>query len=108
LEARWGHVVLPPGEYSFALDRASGVGRITLRAEPGGYVAQILNQGISDQPTLDHSELILVRSGGTYTIRALRLAELGMTFEYTAPKTERQMISQGPQLLERISVIMGG
>jgi hypothetical protein len=107
-EARWGQVVLPPGEYSFTLDHGTVAGIVSIRGEAGQAAGFVTSQGIYDQHTLDHSELILVRSGGNYTIRALRLAERGLTLEYSAPKTERQLITQAPQLLERIPVIMGG
>ena len=63
---------------------------------------------LTTSQTFDRSELILVRSGGNYRIRALRLAELGLTLQYSVPKTERQLIVQVPQLLERIPVMMGG
>jgi len=71
-------------------------------------VDTILNQATYDRQTFDRSELILVRSGGNYSIRALRLADLGLTLEYSVPKTGRQFIVQAPQLLERVPVAMGG
>jgi hypothetical protein len=107
VEARWGQMVLPPGDYSFTLDRATNLGIVTIwrGSKP---VEMVLNQGSFDSQTLDRSELILVRSGGNYTIRALRLAELGLTLQFSVPKTGGQLIVQAPQLLERIPVIMGG
>jgi hypothetical protein len=71
-------------------------------------VALLMNQGSYDHQTFDRSELVLVRSGGNYTIGALRLAGLGLTLEFSVPKTGRQLIVQAPQLLERIPVTMGG
>jgi hypothetical protein len=107
VEARWGHVVLPPGDYSFTLDHASNDGKIMVRRGTGN-LGIILTQAIRDRQTSDQSALVLVRSGGNYTIRALRLAELGMTLEYSVPKAGKQLIVQAPQLLERIPVTMGG
>jgi len=107
VEARWGHIVLPPGDYSFTLDRATSTGIVTIWRGTKA-VDMVLNQATDDHQTFDRSELILVRSGGNYTIRALRLAELGLTLEYPVPKTGRQLIVQVPQLLERIPVMMGG
>ena len=109
-EARWGNIVLPAGQYSFTLDHATAQGIVTIQKETGryGYMGRVLNQGTYDRQVVDHSELVLVRSGGNYRIRALRLGDLGMTFEYSVPKGERQLISQTPQLLERIPVRMGG
>jgi hypothetical protein len=107
-EAQWGDVVLPAGEYSFTLDHGMVGGKVTITTEERQAVGFVLNQGISGPQTIDHSELILVRSGGNYTIRALRLAGLGLTLEYSVPKGEGQLITQAPQLLERIPVAMGG
>ncbi len=107
VEARWGQMVLPPGDYSFTLDHATNMGIVTIWRGTKA-VDMILNQGSYDNQTFDRSELILVRSGGNYTIRALRLAELGLTLQFSVPKTESQLIVQAPQLLERIPVIMGG
>jgi hypothetical protein len=108
VEARWGNVVLHPGEYSFTLDRGTVAGIVTLREETGGTVGFVPNQAVRDRQTFDRSELVLARSGGNYTIRAVRMADLGLTLEYSAPKTGKQQIVQGPQLLERIPVAMGG
>jgi hypothetical protein len=107
-EARWGQIVLPAGEYSFTLDHALVGSIVTIQAETGQTLGFVQTQGIYDRQTFDRSELILVRSGGNYTIRALRLAELGLTLEYSVPKTEKQLITQAPRLLERIPVTMGG
>jgi len=108
VEARWGNVVLSPGEYSFTLDNGTISGIVSVRGETGRAVGYLRSEGISDRQSFDRSELVLVRSGENYTIRALRLADLGITMEYSVPKAERQFIVQGPQLLERIPVAMGG
>jgi hypothetical protein len=107
VEARWGNMVLPPGDYSFTLDQGTNTGIVCIRGR-SGYLGVILNQGTDAQQTFARSELILVRSGENYTIRALRLAELGTAYEYAVPKTGKQLIVQAPQLLERIPVSMGG
>jgi hypothetical protein len=108
VEARWGNVVLPPGEYSFTLDHGTAVGKVSIQGETGRTLGFVLNQAVYDRQTFDGSELVLVRSGGNYTIRAVRMAELGLTIEYSVPKSGRQFIVQAPQLLERIPVTMGG
>jgi hypothetical protein len=107
-QARWGQVVLSPGEYSFTLDHGVVGGVVSIRREDRHAMGFVPTQAIYTQQTVDHSELILVRSGGTYAVRAVRMAELGLTLEYSAPKTGKQIISQAPQLLERIPVTMGG
>ena len=108
VEARWGHTVLPPGDYSFTLDHGTVEGKVTIWGGTRRALGFIMNPANRDRQTFDRSELILVRSGGNYRIRALRLAGLGLAFQYPVPKTERQLIVQAPQLLERIPVMMGG
>ena len=99
-EARWGQAVLPPGNYSFSVD-SSGSARLTISFE--GTSSQnegaVLPQGYTDQQTLDRSELLLVNTGGNYAIRALRLAPVGITINFSVPKAARQMIVQAPQRL---------
>ena len=108
-EAQWGLAVLPPGNYSFTLDPSAPERLVTsFQGESRQDVGSVLPQGYTDQQTLDSSELILVRSGGNYTIRALRLAPVGMTVNYPVPKAERQLIVQAPQLLQRIPVMGSG
>jgi hypothetical protein len=108
VEAQWGQVVLPAGEYSFTLDHGTVGGIVTLREETGRAVGYIRSAGTDDRQTFDRSELVLVLSGGNYIVRAVRLADLGITIEYSVPKAGKQQIVQGPQLLERIPVAMGG
>jgi hypothetical protein len=107
-QARWGQVVLSPGEYSFTLDHGVVGGKVTIWREGKQGVGFVPTQAIYTGQTVDHSELILVRSGGTYAVRAVRMAELGLTLEYSVPKTGMQLITQAPQLLQRIPVTMGG
>ena len=108
-EARWGQAVLPPGNYSFTLD-STGPDRLVtiIQGESGRNVGTVQAQGATDQQTLDRSDLVLVRGGENYTIGAVRLASQGLTINYPLPKTERQMIVQAPQLLQRIPVMESG
>jgi hypothetical protein len=107
VEARWGQVVLSPGNYFFTLDNAANM-RIVTVWQGTNAVDMIFSEAIDYSQAFDNSELILVRSGGNYTIRALRLVSLGQTLEYSVPKSGRQLITQKPQLLERVPVMMGG
>jgi hypothetical protein len=108
-EARWGQAVLSPGNYSFSVDSSGSARLVTsFQGTSNRDEGAVLPQGYTDQQTLDRSELLLVRSGGNYTIRALRLAPEGITINYSVPKGERQMIVQAPQLLQRIPVMESG
>jgi hypothetical protein len=99
-EARWGQAVLPPGNYSFSVDSSGSARLVTsFEGETSKNEGAVLPQGYTDQQTLDRSELLLVNTGGNYAIRALRLAPVGITINFSVPKAARQMIVQAPQRL---------
>jgi hypothetical protein len=106
-EARWGQAVLPPGDYTFTVNDASSGKNIIVRGDSLTVIV-FSNGGISDYKDTEHSELIAVRSGGGYRIVALQLAPLGLSLQYMMPKTEREVLAQAPQLIQRVSVRMGG
>jgi hypothetical protein len=54
------------------------------------------------------SHLLVLRQGGTGTVRALYLKPLGVTLYYPAPKGERQVLAQAPQLIDRLPVSTAG
>lgn len=105
-EARWGRAILPPGEYSFSVDPGKAACIATV-SQGQHYIALVMSSGVIEQGELTGpSALIAVRSGGTYRIEALRLAEAGVTLGYPAPKAERQVLAQGPQLIRRVAVLV--
>lgn len=109
VEARWGMAVLPPGNYSFTLDSSGAERLITnFQSESGQDEGSVLPRGVTDQQTLDHSELLLVRTGENYTIRALRLAPVGLTVYYSMPKNAPQQMVQAPQPERHIAIGGGG
>jgi hypothetical protein len=57
----------------------------------------VLSQGGSDQQRVERGELVLVRSGGKYAVRALRLADVGLTLEYAVPRVEKQLVLEASQ-----------
>ena len=106
-ETHWGTTLLPAGDYTFTLDSSPAGYILVLRDAARLRVNIIVNHGVSDHQTMARSELILVRTGGSYRIRALRLAPLELTLEYSIPKEGKQLIAQNPQLLLRIPVKLG-
>ena len=101
-EVRWGTAVLPPGDFSFKVDNTNYV--ITIRGE--NQAAMV----ISNERRIDNhagtSALIVARYGKRCTVRALRLAEQKVVFSYPAPRGERPMLAQAPELLQRIPILM--
>ena len=114
-EARWGKAVLRPGQYTLTLDTASANGVVSVRGN--GQTAILCAQAFSDKDTSGQSSLVLVRSQGTYTVRALDLGRLGV-FYYWLPKGEtplarnakgnEHVIAQAPVLIQRLPVSVNG
>jgi hypothetical protein len=106
-EARWSTAVLPAGDYSISVN-ASKEPCLALISQEGRGVAYIATSITSRGEVTGSSALIAVPSAGSYRIRALRLAEVGVVLEYTPPKAERQILAQQPVLLRDVPVIATG
>jgi hypothetical protein len=107
-EAKWGQAILPAGDYSFKLNTASYPSIATVRQGQRSAAFIMANAGLTRGKVDGPSALIIVRRGRTGFVRALRLAEVGATLEYLPPKGERQMLAQGPVLIQRIAVSVSG
>ncbi len=107
-EAKWGMATLPAGDYEFKLDTASGPHIATVRQGQRTLAMIMANAGSTRGKVAGPSALIIVRRGRTGFVRALRLAEVGATLEYLPPKGERQLLAQGPVLIQRIAVSVSG
>ncbi len=108
-ESRWGTAILPAGDYTIKLDtgdRTRFQYVVTVRGE--NYAAMILSFSRKSDTTTKTNELVVARSGHKGTVRALRLAELQLAFNYPAPKGEPPMVAQEPELLQRIPVVVYG
>jgi hypothetical protein len=106
-EARWGQTVLPPGQYSFALDRNAVGGMVRVRGEGGAEIQYVMSDGGRDQQRVSRSELILVRDGGVLRISSMRLAGPGLVLEYPLPARETTVLAQAPVLIQSVPVSLG-
>lgn len=107
-QALWGSTVLPAGDYTFTVQSTTLPSFVTIRQESRGTApSMIMAQAISQRSSSDQSALIVVRSAGSGVVRSLRLAELGLEFQYAMPKGVR-LVAQGPELIERIRVSVAG
>ena len=105
-EAKWGLATLPAGDYQFNLNTAVSPYTVTLRGQD--KTVMIMSEGASSEDVSNRSELVIVRKGRTGTIRALHLSDVGRTFLYAPSKGERQLLAQGPVLIQRIAVSVSG
>ena len=105
-ETRWGTAILPAGDYSLALNSTTMPVRATVRGENGAVLIQA--EAMATQAGSDQSSLIVTRQSRRGVVRGLYVAELGVAFYFGAPKAERQVIAQGPELIQRIPVVRAG
>ncbi len=103
-ETRWGTAVLPAGDYTFKLDTVKYV--VTVYGE--NRAPMILSSSRNTDSTFGSNKLIVARHGSKGTVRTLRLAELQLAFNYSAPKGEPPMVAQEPELLQPIPVVVYG
>jgi hypothetical protein len=99
-EARWGHVVLPPGDYSFTVDLCHGRRRSHDQSgeNRGSYDPGLRPLPGGQRPATCRAQ----RTGscpqrGKYAVRALRLADVGLTLEYAVPRVEKQLVLEASQ-----------
>jgi hypothetical protein len=107
-EARWGVAVLPAGDYTFRVDTNNDSCIVSVDQGLRHVALIMVDGGASKGEVAGSSALIAVRSAGSYRIRALQLAELGVVLEYMPPKAERQILAQLPALFQRVPVIAAG
>jgi len=98
----------PAGDYSFTLDTNSGPTIASVSQGRRGVALVMANAGSTRGKVAGPSALIIVRRGRTGFVRALRLAEAEATLEYLPPKSERQMLAQTPELIQRIPILVSG
>jgi hypothetical protein len=106
-EAHWGRAVLPAGDYTFRVNPNQAPCMVSV-SQGRQTLAFILTSDTTRGEVAGSSALIAVRSAGSYRIRALQLAEVGVVLEYMPPKAERQILAQQPVLFQRVPVIAAG
>jgi hypothetical protein len=104
--AKWGLADLPAGHYTFLLDSTAKQGKLVIRgAKSSPFIRASV---VDDHNPVDRNELILIRSGRTGIVRALRLADLGITFYYAMPGSARFYADNKPELIQRAPVTISG
>src|SRR5690349_496138 len=62
VEARWGTMVLPPGEYEFVVDTDSLTRMITVRSKDSGWSRMVMTESVSDVGSATGASLTLAKS----------------------------------------------
>lgn len=112
-EINWGKAVLPPGDYSYRLNRMTDMQSlmITVWGRNGNEVsATIMPQSYAERPvnyaeydqTIDN--LIIFREGNMRTVRALQLGSMNLTIFYPVPASVEHLSIASA---ERVPLITG-
>ena len=100
-QVQWGKAILPAGEYWLSLDPATP-SRLTLHRQ-GQAAVFLMPRRITEGNAGNKSVLVIEPGGDQSTVRALRLAELNVVFEYVAPNTETREV-KGNKSVQEIAV----
>jgi hypothetical protein len=97
-EVRWGNAVVPAGEYAFSYDPYDSSPVLTLTKLSGprtGFMLLVPNADVSKAS--GSNQIVLEKTDeGTY-VRAMELAECGMTLHFAAPaRTSKQLAKAAP------------
>lgn len=86
VEARWGKVLLEPGQYSFTLTEDASGRIVTIRSEETGLSAMVLSSSAAEWRPSNENKLLLEKSEVGVYVKALCLGEPGMMLMYATPK----------------------
>ena len=98
VEARWGSVILAPGDYtiSMELESARTFNYLVVRGE--GKSAFILASVADHKEITNHSQLNLVKTAAGYAVQTLEAGEAGLTLSYLVPKNKREPAAHEAEL----------
>jgi hypothetical protein len=97
VEARWGTMILAPGEYDFTISDAVGGKILTVRSVETGRAGMILASNVASLGSEKGSMLLLSKSdSGTY-VKSLSLGDSGVMLNYTTPKSSKLTRLSPPQ-----------
>ena len=100
--ARWGGLLLPPGEYSFTVDTLSPAGMIAVQHD-GKNLGSVMVGSVWYPVTTDKSTLIAIPTGDAYRVTVLRL-ENECVIGFPVPKNEQQTITREPELSRLVTI----
>jgi hypothetical protein len=89
-EARWGSLLLSPGDYSFSLQSPSLPAPIMVGKTGSSQIALVLPRLVSTEKLTGNSRLVLSHSeSGESFVSALYLGDLGVSLHFAPPKAQR-------------------
>ncbi len=96
-EARWGKLLLAPGEYEFTVNDDPSGRIVIVRSRESGWSGMILSASSSDVHFAEGTKLLLAKSGEGVYVRALCLGDSGVMLNYRMPKAGKVTRLTKPQ-----------
>ncbi len=106
VETRWGKAVLPPGPYSVTIDSQAFPNFAYVDGE--SLHIMVMPSAVQGGQAPGPSKVFIARSGGRAGIRSLQLGTIGVTYWYSPPKGELQLLAHTPVLIEGLPITRTG
>jgi len=81
-EARWGKLLLAPGEYEFTVNNDASGRIVIVRSRESGWSGMILSVSSSDMHFAEGTQLLLAKSEDGVYVHALCLGDSGVMLNY--------------------------
>ncbi len=97
IEARWGKLLLAPGEYQFTINNDPSGRIVIVRSRESGWSGIILSASSSDVQFAEGTRLLLAKSQEGVYVRALCLGDSGVMLNYRMPEAGKVTRLTKPQ-----------
>ena len=104
---QWGKILLPAGEYEFALKSASMTGLVAVHSKDQKISGFVMPVEIARLDTKAPSALIVEIRGNQRTVRSLRLAERHLVLNFGSEKGRGRKAIEEARATEEIPVLAG-
>jgi len=94
VEARWGKMVLAPGEYEFVVDTDSLTRMITIRSRDSGWSGMVLSESAAEISSAPGASLMLAKSEDGMYVQTLYLKDAGVALNFGAPKSRMAKLAK--------------
>jgi hypothetical protein len=107
-EARWGQLLLAPGEYEFTMSQDVSGSMITVRSKETGWSGLVMAEAISDS-TIKDTRLVLTKAEDGVYVSQLCLGDAGITLDYAMSKSAKfTRLAKAPEASGTLASASGG
>jgi hypothetical protein len=91
---KWGSVILPAGEYTFAVEDGVSPPPVTIFAADGTGKGMVLPAFVSDIKRADSGKMTLEERDGQTVVTALYVERLGIVLHYGADRPKEALVQK--------------